>query len=131
MGALCGKEDHFDQLGSKGNVLGSSPSAHPTSASTSGPKPATPAKPVKGASTSPPQKLGGEGPGLAGGAGRGPPDRDAVLKAAEARSKASATRGAPGGGKLASQLNKQSRDGGRADEARREAEQRGEPLVWD
>ncbi|GAA5997271.1 uncharacterized protein JCM10292_000142 [Rhodotorula paludigena] len=123
MGAVCGKEDHFDSLakhGSKGHTLGSSPTT---------PAAAPPAP--KSVSTSPPQRLGGAAsaaPESADAAAR----REAMLAAAEARTKASSGRGAPnGGGKLSAQLASQSRDGGRKEEARLEAERRGEQLVWD
>ncbi|GAA6058528.1 hypothetical protein JCM10212_006967 [Sporobolomyces blumeae] len=139
MGALCGKEDHFDAL-SKGQTLGSTTSGHsarprPPPSGGGGPSSATPGYSIsstnkKGVSTSPPQRLGGGGGEIGQGGAGGGPDREAMLRAAEARSKANETRGTSGG-KLAKQLERQKRDGGRADEARREAEQRGEPLVWD
>ncbi|GAA5972678.1 hypothetical protein JCM11641_002970 [Rhodosporidiobolus odoratus] len=136
MGQLCGREDHFDRLGTKGNVLGSS--ASPPADTASAAPPSTPATASAGysvtskgksaGSTSPPQRLGGgEAPGPETDA-----RREAMLKAAEARGKAANIRGTPGGGgKLASQLAAQTKDGGRAAEARMEAERRGEQLVWD
>ncbi|GAA5856191.1 hypothetical protein JCM8547_000812 [Rhodosporidiobolus lusitaniae] len=134
MGALCGKEDHFDNLG-KGNTLGASTTANkPSSTSPPPPTSATPSQGYsvasKSASTSPPQRLGGSGalPPTGADAER----REAMLRAAEVRNQAAVTRGmTAGGGKIASQLASQGKDGGRAAEARLEAERRGELIVWD
>ncbi|GAA5938528.1 hypothetical protein JCM10213_006954 [Rhodosporidiobolus nylandii] len=128
MGQLCGREDHFPS--GPGNTLGSSSTkqggaAPPAPASVQGGY--SVASKGKSTSTSPPQRLGGTAGGEAD-AHR----REAMLKAAEAREKAAATRGTSnGGGKLATQLAAQTKDGGRAAEARLEAERRGEQLVWD
>ncbi|BGP36420.1 hypothetical protein JCM10450v2_000318 [Rhodotorula kratochvilovae] len=137
MGQLCGKEDHFDALsktGSSGQRLGSaSSSAPPTSSApggSAGVAGTTSSARGKSASTSPPQKLGGQGPAPADTADARE-RREAMLRAAEARGQKSTTRGTPAGGKLANQLASQGRDGGRAQEARLEAERRGEQLVWD
>ena len=167
MGALCGKEDHFDALErhGKGNKLSSgaasSSAAAPTSisaAATAGKTAASNGAP-KSVSTSPPQRLGGGSTGGGTAAAASAEDaaarREAMLAAAEARNKAvsppnrcaypsewvtnciitssqSATRGTKpgGGGKLTQQLERQAKDGGRAEEARREAERKGNgPLV--
>lgn len=85
MGAVCGKEDHFESLGS-GKTLGLS-------------RTQTPHEPRRKPQPKPqpkPQTLGGRtleeaasnsGAGPSAGAGA-TPDREAMLKAAEARSKA-------------------------------------------
>ncbi|GAA6020248.1 hypothetical protein JCM10207_004385 [Rhodosporidiobolus poonsookiae] len=136
MGNLCGKEDHFDALQGKGNTLGSSTAPNnktTTPLPTTGPGYSTSSSRAgggKSASTSPPQRLGGAEGGTSpdpGSAER----REAMLAAAEARGKAANSRGTQLGGKLASQLQNQQKDGGRAAEARMEAERRGEQLVWD
>ncbi|GAA5828211.1 hypothetical protein JCM11251_002637 [Rhodosporidiobolus azoricus] len=132
MGALCGKEDHFDSLG-QGQRLGATSSKPANSASP--PPPATTGYSVaskgKSASTSPPQRLGGA-PGSPSPTGSEAERREAMLKAVEAREQSSKTRGTSGGGgKLTTQLHNQSKDGGRAAEARLEAERKGEQLVWD
>ncbi|GAA5870251.1 hypothetical protein JCM16303_001941 [Sporobolomyces ruberrimus] len=130
MGALCGKEDHFDSLSSNGQTLGGSsnglarqPTPH---------QPRQKPVPPKSSTTAQARTLGGEGGG-GGGGGSGGPDREAMLRAAEARSKAAETRGTKNkGGSLSKKLEQQKADGGRADEARIEAERRGDqPLVWD
>ncbi|GAA5980896.1 hypothetical protein JCM10908_003907 [Rhodotorula pacifica] len=141
MGALCGKEDHFDALErhGKGNKLSgpgtSANAAAPTStsgATSNNTKSKTQAA-TKSVSTSPPQRLGGgaaDGGTVPVSAEDTAARREAMLAAAEARNKASATRGTKNGGKLTQQLERQAKDGGRADEARREAERKGnEPLV--
>ncbi|GAA5823230.1 hypothetical protein JCM5353_005128 [Sporobolomyces roseus] len=125
MGALCGKEDHFDSLGSQGNKLGSS--SAPLART---PTPHEPRRKPPVAVGSAGRKLGGSGEGGGGGTNGGP-DREAMLRAAEQRSKASESRGLKSEGKLARQLAEQKKDGGRAEQARLEAEQRGERLVWD
>ncbi|GAA6023615.1 hypothetical protein JCM11491_006057 [Sporobolomyces phaffii] len=119
MGAVCGKEDHFDSLGS-GNTLARQPTPHQPRQKPTPPAPR-------------PQRLGGgngsEPAAATAGAG---PDREAMLRAAEARSKAAETRGTSKGGSLSKKLEQQAKDGGRSQEARQEADRRGnEPLVWD
>lgn len=82
MGALCGKEDHFDSLGSQGNKLGSS--SAPLART---PTPHEPRRKPPVAVGSAGRKLGGSGEGGGGGTSGGP-DREAMLRAAEQRSKA-------------------------------------------
>ncbi|GAA5922658.1 uncharacterized protein JCM15063_003377 [Sporobolomyces koalae] len=101
MGAMCGKEDHFDQLGSSkghtlggGNVLERQPTPHV-------PRQKPPPRPAQ-----PPAATRSNEPAV---------DREAMLKAVEARSEAAKTRGT-NGGKLAKQLEEQKRDRTRRDE---------------
>ncbi|KAM0793666.1 hypothetical protein ACM66B_001097 [Microbotryomycetes sp. NB124-2] len=124
MGALCGKEEHFDRLG-QGHVLGATTTAA-----------ATTTKPSKTLASSPPAAAAA----AATDAGPKPlstdtgPRRDddeqrrqALLKAAENRNKAAATRG--GSGKLSSQLASQKPDGGRAQQAIQDGQNKdNEPL---
>ncbi|GAA5908019.1 uncharacterized protein JCM6883_004091 [Sporobolomyces salmoneus] len=122
MGAVCGKEDHFDSLGS-GNTLARAPTPHQPRQ-----KPIAPRSQPQPAA----QRLGGGGEGSA--TGEGGPDREAMLRAAEKRSKAAESRGkaSGGGGSLSKKLEQQKRDGGRREEAEAEADRRGnQPLVWD
>ncbi|GAA6035940.1 hypothetical protein JCM8097_005176 [Rhodosporidiobolus ruineniae] len=134
--SLCGREDAFDRAG-EGHVLGSL-SSKPSQTPAIATSPAGQAGYSvagrnggggKSASTSPPQRLGGggEAPRVGGGVDEA---REARLRAAEERAKAANSRGTTGG-KLSTQLNSQAKDGGRAAEARLEAERRGEQLVWD
>ncbi|GAA5892083.1 hypothetical protein JCM6882_005690 [Rhodosporidiobolus microsporus] len=133
MGALCGKEDHFDNLGAGQTLGGASSNGAKSSNAAPPPAPAagySVASKGKSASTSPPQRLGGDSAAPPGGGGDAE-RREAMLKAVEAREASAKTRGTSGGGKIASQLQNQSKDGGRAAEARLEAERRGQQLVWD
>ncbi|GAA5844552.1 hypothetical protein JCM3766R1_002659 [Sporobolomyces carnicolor] len=124
MGAICGKEDHFESLGN-GNTLARQPTPHQPRQ-----KPSAAARP--------PQRLGGSDAAQAQRSQTGTPtgaqpDREAMLRAAEARSKAAETRGTKAGaGSLSKKLEQQKKDGGRRQEAELEADRRGnEPLVWD
>lgn len=139
MGALCGKEDHFDALErhGKGQKLGAaappaSSSNAPTSTAAGSSAGGAAAGPPRSISTSPPQRLGGTADASGGGGtGDSAARREAMLAAAENRANKSAARGTKsGGGKLTQQLERQAKDGGRAEEARRDAERKGdEPLV--
>ncbi|GAA5949521.1 hypothetical protein JCM3765_002689 [Sporobolomyces pararoseus] len=127
MGAVCGKEDHFESLGS-GKTLGLS-------------RTQTPHEPRRKPQPKPqpkPQTLGGNTPdgtssnGGASGSAGATPDREAMLRAAEARSRAAGSRGTGKDSSLSKKLEQQKKDGGRKEEAKLEAERRGnEPLVWD
>ncbi|KAK4057735.1 hypothetical protein OIO90_001383 [Microbotryomycetes sp. JL221] len=125
MGALCGKEDHFDALAGKGNVLGAAPAT-----STSGNNKQGQSHNTAGAVTSSGPSVQplptDTGPRRQDDAQR----REAMLKAAEDRNKAAATRG--GSGKLSSQLAAQKSDGGRAQQALQDADNKNnDPLRWD
>lgn len=120
-GAACGKESHFQ---GEGQTLGSSQpsSSHPTSK-----QPAAKAAPTPAAASA--------GHTLGSSSSSGPPSadetarREALARAAEARNASTKSRGTPNAGGIARKLDGMGRDGGRREEAIREGEGRGEPLV--
>ncbi|KAK4046394.1 hypothetical protein OIV83_006117 [Microbotryomycetes sp. JL201] len=129
MGALCGKEEHFDRLG-QGHVLGASSSAGPTATADKSKSQALALNRPAAASAvtdgSPKPLSTDTGPRRDDDSQR----REALLKAAEERNKAAASRG--GSGKLSSQLASQKSDGGRAQQAIQEGQNKdNEPLRWD
>lgn len=93
MGALCGKEDHFDALErhGKGQKLGAaappaSSSNAPTSTAAGSSAGGAAAGPPRSISTSPPQRLGGTADASGGGGtGDSAARREAMLAAAENR----------------------------------------------
>ncbi|KDE02679.1 hypothetical protein MVLG_06785 [Microbotryum lychnidis-dioicae p1A1 Lamole] len=128
MGALCGKESHFEQLGGQGHALGQPSAKPPPRSKSSGvveqPSPRTLSQTLGSSPLPLPAAL--DSTQDQEGARR----REAMLRAAEERSRTANSRGTSGG-KLATQLAAQRADGNRAVDARHAGGTRDLPLVWD